>query len=103
MTAVYISVNPSATNQEFKLPDPATVPGRVYFIRNVSSFTAKITMYGGVSKLFYFAKSWTGSSAQIYMYSSDSCGCTVADHPNNGNGYRSLIVLSDGSNWNVFN
>ncbi len=98
---VYISVNPTSTDQEFTLPDPASVPGRIYFIRNVSGSTAKLTMYGG--KNFYFSKSWTGSSTQIYMYSNDTCNCNPGDHPNNGSGYRSLIIISDGNNWNVFN
>ena len=32
---VYISVSPTANDQEFQLPDPRLYPGRVYIIRNV--------------------------------------------------------------------
>lgn len=93
---VYISVNPTAIDQEFKLPNPISFPGRVYFIRNISSSTAKITMEGTGVK-FYFANSYANSSNQLYMYDSQNSN----DHAN-GNGLRSCIVLSDGANWNVF-
>ena len=82
---VYISVNPQATDQEFQLPSAAIFPGRVYIIRNIqNAITAKLTTAGGM----FFPKNTTGGSAQIYMYENNS---------------RSVIVISDGTNWTYFN
>ena len=82
---VYISVNPQATNQEFKLPSPITYPGRMYFIRNINNtITAMLTTSAGI----LFPKNSTTGSAQIYMYE--------------GN-LRTVTVISDGSNWTYIN
>jgi len=82
---VYISVNPQATNQEFMLPSAVSYPGRMYFIRNINNtYTAKLTSAGGM----LFPKNSTTGSTEIYMYE--------------GN-LRSVIVVSDGSNWTYFN
>ncbi len=82
---VYVSVNPLATDQEFQLPSAATFPGRIYIIRNIqNATTAKLTSAGGM----FFPKTSTGGSAQIYMYENYS---------------RSVIVISDGTNWTYFN
>jgi len=82
---VYISVNPQATDQEFQLPSAVTFPGRIYIIRNIqNATTAKLTSAGGI----FFPKNSTGGSAQIYMYENNS---------------RSIIVISDGTNWTYFN
>jgi hypothetical protein len=81
---VYISINPQATDQEFKLPSAVTYPGRMYFIRNINNtYTAKLTSAGGI----LFPKESTTGSNQIYMYE--------------GN-LRSVIVVSDGSNWTYY-
>ena len=85
---VYISINPQATDQEFKLPSPITYPGRVYIIRNISnSITAKLTTAAGQ---FFFKHTTSGGTGAIYMY--EGVG-------NN----RTLIITSDGLNWTVFN
>jgi hypothetical protein len=81
---VYISINPQATDQEFQLPNPATYPGRMYFIRNINnSYTAKLSTVSGL----IFPKSSTTGSVQIYMWEGNR---------------RSVIVVSDGSNWTYF-
>ena len=68
---VYISINPQGQDQEFILPNPTLVPGRIYFIRNINNtFTAKLTTTTGTS--------------QIYMYDGNS---------------RTITVISDGTNW----
>ncbi len=78
---VYISINPEAQDQEFKLPNPTLVPGRIYFIRNINNtFTAKLTT---VSGLLVPQNTTTGTS-QIYMYDNNS---------------RTITVISDGTNW----
>jgi len=81
---VYISIVPQATDQEFQLPNPLTYPGRVYIIRNIhNTITAKLTSNGGL----LFPKGSTTGAAQIYMYEGNK---------------RSVIVISDGSNWTYF-
>lgn len=82
---VYISVNPQATDQEFQLPSAVAFPGRIYIIRNIqNSITAKLTSAGGM----FFAKNTTAGFPQVYMYENNS---------------RSIIVVSDGTNWTYFN
>ena len=81
---VYISVNPQATDQEFRLPSAVTYPGRVYIIRNINNTTtAMLTSAAGL----LFPKGSTTGSTQIYMYEGNR---------------RSVIVISDGSNWTYF-
>ena len=81
---VYISINPQATDQEFQLPNPINYPGRVYIIRNINNtITAKLTTAAGL----LFPKGSTTGSAQIYMWEGNR---------------RSVIVISDGSNWTYF-
>lgn len=81
---VYISIVPLVTDQEFQLPNPVSYPGRIYVIRNISNtVTAKLTSATGL----LFPKGSTTGSAQIYMYEGNR---------------RSVIVISDGSNWTYF-
>ena len=82
---VYISLNPQATDQEFQLPSPVTYPGRIYYLRNIhNTNTAKLTSAAGN---FFFEPLTTGGATTIYMYD---------------NHYRTFMVISDGSNWTVF-
>ena len=82
---VYSTLNPQATDQEFQLPSPITYPGRVYFLRNINNAnTAKLST---AAANFFFKGYSTGGVGTIYMYD---------------NHYRTLIVVSDGSNWTVF-
>lgn len=82
---VYISINPQAADQEFRLPSPIIFPGRMYFIRNISNGnTAKLTAAAG---LIFTKGSTAGGANEIYMYE---------------NNRRSIWLLSDGSNWTYF-
>ncbi len=82
---VYISINPQATDQEFRLPSPITYPGRIYVVRNINNtITAKLTTAAGL----LFPKNSTTGGAEIYMYE--------------GN-LRTVIVISDGLNWTYIN
>jgi hypothetical protein len=82
---VYLSLNPQATDQEFQLPSPITYPGRIYYLRNINNTnTAKLTTAAGN---FFFKPLTTGGVSTIYMYD---------------NHYRTLMVVSDGVNWTVF-
>ncbi|MBP6557115.1 MAG: hypothetical protein KAX93_01445 [Flavobacterium sp.] len=81
---VYISIVPQATDQEFQLPDPVTYPGRIYIVRNIhNTITAKLTSAAGL----LFPKGSTTGSTEIFMYEGSK---------------RSVIVISDGSNWTYF-
>jgi hypothetical protein len=82
---VYLSLNPLANDQEFQLPSPITYPGRVYMLRNINdTYTAKLTT---AAANFFFKGYTTGGVNTIYMYD---------------NHYRTLLVVSDGSNWTLF-
>ncbi len=82
---VYLSLNPQADDQEFQLPSPITYPGRIYYLRNINNDnTAKLTTAAGN---FFFKPLTSGGVGTIYMYD---------------NHYRTFMVISDGSNWTVF-
>lgn len=80
---VYINVNPQLQDQEFMLPNPVSFPGRMYFIRNVSGSTAKLTTAAGL----LFSKNNSTGAGALYMYE--------------GN-FKSIIIVSDGANWTYF-
>lgn len=82
---VYISLNPQAGDQEFQLPSPILYPGRFYYLRNINdTHTAKLTTAAGN---FFFKALTSGGVNTLYMYN---------------NHYRTVMVVSDGSNWTVF-
>ena len=84
---IYLSLTPSGLNVEFALPDPTTVPGRMYYIRNITDFdTAKLYTQGG--KLLFPNDSKTGVNPLLMP-------------PNAQN--KSVIVVSDGLNWTYYN
>jgi hypothetical protein len=93
---VYISVNPQVADQEFQLPSAVSFPGRVYMIRNISQYTAKLTSAGGVI-FSNFNDTYTGMT-EIYMYTNGSTDAMTVLK----NSYRNLIIISDGTNWTVF-
>lgn len=81
---VYISIVPLATDQEFRLPNPVSFPGRIYVVRNIQNIiTAKLTTAAGL----LFPKGSTTGSTEIYMYEGNK---------------RTVIVISDGLNWTYF-
>jgi hypothetical protein len=80
---VYISLNPTSGNQEFILPNAVNVPGRIYILRNISnSVAAQIFTFGG------------------NFFSKDTSSPTTAplNMPPNAI-LKTVIVISDGSNW----
>ena len=85
---VYISLNPQAQDQVFSLPSAAEYPGRMYFLRNVNAnFTAAVSTSNGI---FYYKNSSNEinpATHSFYLYE----------------GLRSVIIISDGTNWTVFN
>ncbi|MBC7522900.1 MAG: hypothetical protein H7239_00445 [Flavobacterium sp.] len=82
---IYISLIPAVSDDKFQLPNPSTVSGRMYIIRNIqNSITAQLTTPSGL----LFPKNSTVGTSQIYMYE--------------GN-LRTVTVFSDGSNWTYIN
>ncbi|WNM19760.1 hypothetical protein [Flavobacterium capsici] len=83
---VYISLTPLSGSPEFILPNAASVPGRIYVLRNISnSITAQIYTFGGN----FFAKdSNTATTSPLNM-------------PGSGT-LKTVIVISDGANWTYF-
>lgn len=87
---VYLSINPLQNDDTFRLPNPTTVPGRIYILRNINNLlTAKIIAYpnnngGGAVNLFREVNT-TGSSS-LYMYNDN---------------FRTIIAISDGLNWTI--
>jgi hypothetical protein len=83
---VYISVNPQVQDQEFRLPNANSAPGRIYIIRNINNtLTARLTSAGG---LFFKRNSTSDGRAELFMYENNN---------------RTIIAFSDGVSWNTFN
>lgn len=85
---IYLNLEPSAGNLEFILPDAATLPGRIYILRNISDANdAQIYSFGGQ----FFAGNSNGASlAPIIMEHLGGGGTSDT---------KTLIFISDGINW----
>ncbi|WP_047550640.1 hypothetical protein [Psychroserpens sp. Hel_I_66] len=87
---IYINLRPTTGNLEFILPDAATVPGRIYIMRNVDDvLTAKIYSFGG---LFFPGDSRTGLTV-VDMESDPNTDITI-NTPS-----KTITFISDGANW----
>lgn len=84
----YINLNPTSGNADFELPDPSGVPGRIYILRNVTNTETAFILTQGTGALFFAGDSTTGTGV-------------VNMTTNNGGGNRNktLIFISDGTNW----
>jgi hypothetical protein len=89
ITSTVVNVNPANNDDDFILPNPASAPGAIIFVRNISSSnTAEIkTPAGNIIN----ASNVSGAS-NFYMVGLD----------NNSSKTKTLMFLSDGSNWTVF-
>ena len=86
---VYINLTPTSGNLEFILPDATNFPGRIYILRNISDTEdAQIYSFGGQ---FFSGDSRIATAAPILM-TPDSGG-------DGGDVTKTLIFVSDGSNW----
>lgn len=80
---VYISLTPTAGNQEFLLPNAVNYPGRVYILRNISNaVNAQVYAAGGN---FFSKDSKTATAAPLTL-------------PSNAV-LKTIIIISDGLNW----
>lgn len=86
---VYINLTPTPGNLQFYLDDPATTPGRIYILRNITDFeTAELYTAGG--KRFFNKTTNVGSAVNDPIFL-----------PPNSVG-KSIIIVSDGVNWTYF-
>ncbi|WP_178990656.1 hypothetical protein [Winogradskyella schleiferi] len=96
---VYINLSPTPFNVEFILPDATTVPGRIYILRNISdsenaliyTFGANATAGAGVEFFRGDGRNSQGPLGSVTM---------APDIGNDGGDItKTLIFISDGSNW----
>lgn len=85
---VYLSLDPrNGLTDYYQFPDPTLVPGRVYFVRNITDFdTAQLTISGGTR---FFPK-----DSKVGTF-------TLSMPPNAVN--KTVILVSDGFNWTYYN
>ncbi|WP_396210801.1 hypothetical protein [Flavobacterium sp.] len=91
---VYISLSPSGANNDFELPDAATVPGRIYIIRNIASVNWAFLYSAGTSKFF-------PKNSMNATYPDGIGNPSYLKLPNTGD-LKTIIVISDGENWSYF-
>jgi hypothetical protein len=90
-TASYLGLAPTAGNADYRLPDPTTCPGRIYYIRNNSgsqSAYLTLTNYTAGSREIFSGASSTPNTSGYYTL------------PASGNG-KTIICISDGANWTI--
>lgn len=86
---VYINLTPTSGNREFYLNDPATTPGRVYILRNITD-SETVELYTAGGKRFFNKTKNVGSAVNGPI-----------SLPPNSVG-KSIIIVSDGINWTYF-
>ncbi|MCU7618177.1 hypothetical protein NZ698_13290 [Chryseobacterium sp. PBS4-4] len=89
ITSTVVNVNPANNDDDFLLPNPTSAPGAIIFVRNISSSnTAEIiTPVGNIINA-----SNVGGASNFYMVGLD----------NHSSKTKTLMFISDGSNWTVF-
>jgi len=93
---IYLNLTPTSGNVEFILPDATTVPGRVYFARNISNTVdAVIYSFGFVAGAGNGVEFFPGDS----RVSSKSVTMTADIGNDGGDRTKTLMFISDGSNW----
>ncbi|WP_243471459.1 hypothetical protein [Winogradskyella sp. MH6] len=83
---VYISIDPFVSGQQFRLPDATTVPGRIYILRNIDNSDDASIVTQGVGVEFFAGNNSTTGTTSVTLN-----GANVTT--------KTLIFISDGSNW----
>ena len=83
---VYISIDPFSSLQQFRLPDATTVPGRIYILRNIDNSDHASIVTQGVGVEFFAGNNSTTGTTQVVLNASNVST-------------KTLIFISDGSNW----
>nr|WP_321232248.1 hypothetical protein [uncultured Psychroserpens sp.] len=96
---IYLNLQPTAGNVEFILPDATTVPGRVYIMRNIDdNITAVIYTFGGNATPGAGVEFFRGDG-RISEGPNGSVSMTSDTAADGGDVTKTLIFVSDGSNW----
>lgn len=89
ITSTVVSVNPAANDDDFFLPNPASSPGAIIFVRNISNTnTAEIKTSAGT----IINASNVGGVSNFFMVGLD----------NNAAKTKTVMFISDGVNWTAF-
>ncbi|MFK7833314.1 MAG: hypothetical protein AB8B52_08560 [Winogradskyella sp.] len=83
---VYISITTTGAGQVFRLPDASLFPGRIYILRNVSNVDDAI-----ISSI--------GAGIEFFAGNNSTAGTTTVDLAGANITTKTLIFISDGSNW----
>ena len=82
----YLGLSPAGANIYYQLPNPATCPGRIYYVRNNdNSVNAQLGTVAGF----------------ICPGSSNCLGAGAYLQLNSNSPSKTLICISDGINWTV--
>ena len=84
----YINLTPTPGNADFELPDPTIIPGRIYILRNVTNTETAFILTQGTGVQFFAGDSTNGTNV-----------VNMATSNGGGNVTKTLIFISDGSNW----
>jgi hypothetical protein len=89
--AGYLGLAPTSGNADYRLPDPTTCPGRVYYLRNNSASQAA----------YLTLTNYTAGSREIFAGNSSSANASgYYTLPASGGG-KTVIAISDGVNWTI--
>lgn len=93
---VYLSLDANGSNNDFQLPNPVTVPGRIYILRNISVTNTAYLLTSGTTSTTgkFFARDSSNPT--------ETSGTAVINMPANSNNLKSIIIVSDGANWTYF-
>jgi hypothetical protein len=95
----YINLTPTPGNVEFILPDATLYPGRIYVLRNVSdNQNATIYTFGGNATPGAGVEFFSGDS-RVSSGAFGSVTMTPDIAADGGDITKTLIFISDGSNW----
>ncbi len=95
----YINLTPTAGNLEFILPDATIYPGRIYILRNVSdNQNATIYTFGGNATPGAGVEFFSGDS-RASAGPNGSVSMTPDTAADGGDITKTLLFISDGSNW----
>jgi hypothetical protein len=89
---VYISINPTASNQEFRLPNATEFPGRIYILRNITNGLDAIISTAGTDPT-------PGVGVEFFAGDNSTTGTKTVTLAGANVTTKTLIFISDGSNW----
>jgi hypothetical protein len=98
---IYLSIQPTGPNQQFRLPDATAVPGRIYILRNITStasgaaIPAEIISQGTIPG----ANPGDPPTGVLFFAGNSDTGIGSVDLTGLGGVNKTLIFISDGSNW----